>query len=90
MMNNSTCPVCNYEHPEGGSIEVEFNGATQAMSCPRCDAAWTDCYYYAGASFSGAPDNDGDRHPDDYEAMDPEPMIGLDYWKNEDGEYRLG
>lgn len=39
------CPVCSEPHVEGEAIEsLDAETVTQSISCPACNAKWTDVY----------------------------------------------
>lgn len=38
------CPVCRYEHLQGGPIEVNGGTCDQEMQCPECESFWKDVY----------------------------------------------
>lgn len=38
------CPKCKSENIEGGSVEIDCNGASQDVTCLDCNAEWTDIY----------------------------------------------
>lgn len=44
----SKCPMCGCADPQGGSIEVDAQTATQEVTCPECGAAWNDLYRLVG------------------------------------------
>ena len=38
------CPKCKDDNIEGGSVEIDANGASQDVICLACGAEWTDIY----------------------------------------------
>lgn len=40
----TTCPFCEFDQIEGGSISVEGNNTFQDMSCLNCQKKWRDVW----------------------------------------------
>ena len=47
---SNICPSCGSSDIEGGLVEVDSGGAWQDVSCPTCEATWTDTYALTGYS----------------------------------------
>jgi hypothetical protein len=42
------CPKCRSLNIQGGSVDIDANTASQAVSCSDCDAEWSDIYHLVG------------------------------------------
>ena len=46
--NPNHCPYCGSENIVGHSIEVDWKGAWQAVSCEDCGKDWNDTFVFNG------------------------------------------
>ena len=44
----SRCPHCDSDDIEGGHVTIDSGGASQTVSCLKCDSAWVDDYQLIG------------------------------------------
>lgn len=44
----NNCPICDSPEIEAAGIDVDFNGATQQITCLACEAVWYDVYRLIG------------------------------------------
>lgn len=44
------CPFCGSTDIEGGGVDIDVGGASQAIFCNECEAEWTDHYTLSGYS----------------------------------------